>query len=75
MRKMLNRGTSGQRRMARRLMRGRTRGVSPELLAALEEVEKLVRKDISGAGDTMTGGDVHTDTAGFGRQWKRKKQE
>lgn len=57
-------------------MRGNVRP-GPQLQLALDAASRAlsrVVKDFSGAGDTMVAADVHTDTAGGGREPQVKRR-
>ena len=54
---LLNRGTARQRQLARQLARGRTRGVSPDILAMLDAAERVAN---DASGKVTTAGAVYT---------------
>ncbi len=63
--RLLNRGTPRQRQMARLLARGRVRGVSPDVLALLEQADRVTKEAAAGP---MTAATVHTPVADGGRR-------
>lgn len=62
-RAMMNRGSAHERAQGRMLARGRTRFKSADMAKAYALADRVI-KDFSGAGNTTTGDQVHTDTAG-----------